>query len=280
VEHFLTSYGVAAVFVLMLLESACIPIPSELTMLVGGAMSAGALAGSHPNLVVVIVVGVLGNLVGSYIAWAVGWYGGTPLIMRFGRYIFLREHDLQKAERWFDTRGAVSVLVGRLLPVIRTFISLPAGIARMNPVKFGIYTTLGCIPWTAALAIAGYEVGDKYKRIADDFHGPTYIIAALVLVAVAFFGYRHIKRSRAAAATADGQAAGTPGSRAAGTSGVRAAATDATDQTMTIERAGPRHRRGAAPANTRGGLPNARPGSDQWNGDQWNGDRDQSQARW
>ncbi|WP_045878139.1 DedA family protein [Pseudofrankia sp. DC12] len=256
-EHFITTYGIAAVFVLMVLESACIPIPSEVTMLVGGAMSAGAFAGSKPSLVLVIAAGVVGNVIGSYIAWAVGRYGGTPLIMRFGKYIFLREHDLDKAERWFDNRGAVSVLVGRLLPVIRTFISLPAGIARMNPVKFGIYTTLGCIPWTAALAIVGYQVGGNYKHIADDFHGPTYIIAVIVLVVALFLAYRHIKRSRAAA-----NAAGVPG-----------APGRQDDRAMAVDRRGPRHRRGGAP-DTRD-VPDERPGSDQWTDD-----RDQTRARW
>jgi membrane protein DedA with SNARE-associated domain len=269
VEHFITTYGIAAVFVLMVLESACIPIPSEVTMLVGGAMAAGAFAGTKPSLVLVIVAGVLGNVVGSYIAWAVGRYGGTPLIMKFGKYVLLREHDLDKAERWFDNRGAVSVLVGRLLPVIRTFISLPAGIARMNPVKFGIYTTLGCIPWTAALAIVGYQVGDNYKHIADDFQGPTYIIAVLVLVAAVFLAYRHVKRTRAAAAAL----------AASGTRDRPGASTMPDDTTMMVdrramERNGPRHRRAGGAPDTRQ-VPSGRPGSDPWNDD----DRDQTRAR-
>jgi len=254
VEHFITTYGIAAVFVLMVLESACIPIPSEVTMLVGGAMSAGAFAGSKPSLVLVIAAGVVGNVIGSYIAWAVGRYGGTPLIMKFGKYILLREHDLDKAERWFDNRGAVSVLVGRLLPVIRTFISLPAGIARMNPVKFGVYTTLGCIPWTAALAIVGYQVGGNYKHIADDFQGPTYIIAVIVLVAALFLAYRHIKRSRAAAGIPGG-----PGPQ--------------NEQTLAVDRRGARHRRGGGSSGTRG-VPNERPGSERWTDD-----RDRTRAR-
>jgi membrane protein DedA with SNARE-associated domain len=254
VEHFITTYGIAAVFVLMVLESACIPIPSEVTMLVGGAMSAGAFAGSKPSLVLVIAAGVVGNVIGSYIAWAVGRYGGTPLIMKFGKYVFLREHDLDKAERWFDNRGAISVLVGRLLPVIRTFISLPAGIARMNPVKFGIYTTLGCIPWTAALAIVGYQVGGNYKHIAEDFKGPTYAILVIVIVVAGFLAYRHIKRTRAAAST--------PG------------APDAPDdRTMAVDRRGPRHRRGGGAADTRD-VPNERPSSDRWTDE-----RDQPRAR-
>jgi membrane protein DedA with SNARE-associated domain len=206
VQHFITSYGVAAVFVLMALESACIPIPSEVIMLIGGAIAAGAFdkGGTHNStmLVEMIIAGVVGNVLGSYIAWAVGKWGGHAVIRKFGRYILLREHDLAKAERWFEKYGAVSVFVGRLLPVIRTFISLPAGIAAMRPAKFGIYTAAGCIPWTAAIAIIGYEVGGNYEKIAKDFKGPTYVIAVIVLIGLVFLAYRHIKKTRAAGAAA------------------------------------------------------------------------------
>jgi len=196
VQHFIAAHGVLAVFALMALESACIPIPSEVIMLIGGALAAGAIKGTHPDLVLVIVAGVVGNVVGSYAAWAVGRYGGPAVIRRFGRYVFLREHDLERAERWFERRGAVSVLVGRLLPVIRTFISLPAGIAAMPPLRFGVYTTLGCIPWTAALGIVGYAVGDNWERIANGFHGPTYIIAGIVAVILVVLAVRHLRSRR------------------------------------------------------------------------------------
>ncbi|WP_007514277.1 DedA family protein [Pseudofrankia saprophytica] len=198
-QHFIANHGVLAVFLLMALESACVPIPSEVIMLIGGALAAGAIEDAHPSLVLVIIAGVVGNVVGSYVAWAVGRFGGPAVIRRFGRYVFLREHDLEKAERWFERRGAASVLVGRLLPVIRTFISLPAGIAAMPPLRFGVYTTLGCIPWTAALGIAGYAVGDHWEKIANAFHGPSYIIAAVVAVALIILAARHVKRRRAAA---------------------------------------------------------------------------------
>jgi membrane protein DedA with SNARE-associated domain len=197
-EHFLATYGIFAVFLLMALESACIPIPSEVIMLVGGALSAGAIEGAHPNLVLVIIAGVVGNVVGSYAAWAVGRYGGPAVIRRFGRYVLLREHDLDKAERWFERHGVASVLVGRMLPVVRTFISLPAGIAGMPPLRFGVYTTIGCIPWTAALGAAGYAVGDNWEKIANAFHGPSYIIAAIVAVVLLVLAARHIKNRRAA----------------------------------------------------------------------------------
>ncbi|WP_101836057.1 DedA family protein [Frankia canadensis] len=199
-QHLIAAHGVLAVFALMALESACIPIPSEVIMLIGGALAAGAIGGAHPNLVLVIVAGVVGNVVGSYAAWAVGRYGGPAAIRRFGRYVFLREHDLVRAERWFERRGAVSVLVGRLLPVVRTFISLPAGIAAMPPLRFGVYTTMGCIPWTAALGIAGYAVGDNWEKIANGFHGPTYIIVGIVAVILIVLAARRVRSRRTAIA--------------------------------------------------------------------------------
>src|SRR5215510_5319543 len=145
----------------MLAESACIPVPSEITMPFGGALAAGAVAGVHLNLALVVAAGVAGNVVGSYIAWAVGLYGGRAAWHRWGRYILLRDDDIDRAERWFDRHGTKAVFFGRLLPVIRTFISLPAGFARMPAVRFGLYTVAGCIPWTLALAWAGYAVGSN-----------------------------------------------------------------------------------------------------------------------
>ena len=125
-QHFITTYGVAAVFVLMLAESACIPVPSELIMLLGGALAAGAVAGAHPSLVLIIIAGVAGNLAGSYVAWAVGRYGGHAAVRRWGRYVGVREHDIDRATAWFDRNGPAAVFFGRLVPVVRTFISLPA----------------------------------------------------------------------------------------------------------------------------------------------------------
>jgi membrane protein DedA with SNARE-associated domain len=196
VQHFITQYGALAVFLLMIAESACIPIPSEVIMLLGGALAAGAVAGAHPSLVVIIVAGVLGNVVGSYIAWAVGKYAGQAAVRRWGRLVGVREHEIDRATEWFARRGNIAVLVGRVLPVIRTFISLPAGFADMPPGRFGLYTTLGCIPWTAALGIAGYQVGANWESVANAFHGPTYIIAAIVVIALAAIVFLWWRRAR------------------------------------------------------------------------------------
>jgi membrane protein DedA with SNARE-associated domain len=197
VQHFIATYGYLAIFLLMVAESACIPVPSELIMTFGGALAAGAVPGTRLNLIAVIIAGVAGNVVGSYIAWAVGRYGGQPALRRWGSRFWLREHDLDRANLWFDRYGARAVLIGRLLPVVRTFISLPAGIAGMEPVRFGIYTTIGCIPWTAALAYAGYAVGANWQSIVNGFHGPTYIIAAIVVIALAVAFWRYSRQRKA-----------------------------------------------------------------------------------
>jgi membrane protein DedA with SNARE-associated domain len=203
VQHFIATYGYLAVFILMAAESACIPVPSELIMLFGGALASGAMKGSHPDLALIIVAGTLGNVAGSYVAWLAGRYVGQATLRRWGRYVWLKDEDFDRATRWFERYGAAAVFFGRMLPVVRTFISLPAGFANMRPVRFGAYTLAGCIPWTAALGIAGYAVGQNWQRIADGFHGPTYVIAGIVAVAalvgvVAFL--RRRRRERAAVA--------------------------------------------------------------------------------
>jgi membrane protein DedA with SNARE-associated domain len=210
VQHFIATYGYLAIFVLMTAESACIPIPSELIMTFGGALAAGAVPGTALNLVGVIIAGTAGNVVGSYIAWGVGRYGGQPALRRWGRRLRIREHDLERANRWFDRYGGRAVLIGRLLPVVRTFISLPAGIAGMEPVRFGIYTLIGCIPWTAALAGAGYAVGANWNSIVKGFKGPTYIIAAIVVIGLVFAAWRYLRARNSGVDTADDRRDGGP----------------------------------------------------------------------
>jgi membrane protein DedA with SNARE-associated domain len=206
VQHLISQYGYLAVFVLMLAESACIPVPSEVIMMFGGALAAGAVAGAHPSLAGVFAAGVLGNVAGSYIAWGVGKYAGQAAIRRWGRRVGIREHEIDKAMAWFERHGPVAVLVGRVIPVIRTFISLPAGFAEMPAGTFGLYTALGAIPWTAALAIGGYALGANWEHVANDFHGPTYAIAGLLVVAVVVIIVRRRRAKDAAPA---------PGARAA-----------------------------------------------------------------
>jgi membrane protein DedA with SNARE-associated domain len=205
VQHFISQYGYVAVFLLMLAESACIPIPSEVIMLFGGALAAGAVAGAHPALAGIVLAGVLGNVAGSYISWAVGRYAGQAAVRRWGRFAGLRDHDIDRATRWFQRHGPAAVLFGRVVPVVRTFISLPAGFAGMPAGRFGLYTTLGCIPWTAALGIAGYALGANWQNVANDFHGPTYAIAGLIAVGIVVAVVVHFRRRRRAASAADRQ---------------------------------------------------------------------------
>jgi membrane protein DedA with SNARE-associated domain len=207
VQHLITQYGYAAVFLLMMAESACIPIPSEVIMLFGGALAAGAYPGAHPSLAGIVLAGVLGNVAGSYIAWGVGRYAGQPAARRWGRRFGVRDRDIDRAVAWFDRHGSSAVLFGRVVPVVRTFISLPAGFADMPAGRFGLFTTLGCIPWTAALGIAGYVLGTDWQHIADDFHGPTYAIAGIVVVALAVAVVLYFRRRRAG--TDVGEPAGT-----------------------------------------------------------------------
>jgi membrane protein DedA with SNARE-associated domain len=181
VQHFVGTYGYLAILLLMIAESACIPVPSELTMPLGGALAAGAVAGVHLSIVPVIAVGVGGNLVGSYIAWAVGLYGGRSAARRSTGRLGGRR-GVERAQRWFDRYGGRAVFFGRLLPGVRTFISLPAGFAGMPAVRFGLYTLAGCIPWITGLAWAGYAAGASWQQVDKALRGPTYIVAGVVVL--------------------------------------------------------------------------------------------------
>jgi membrane protein DedA with SNARE-associated domain len=201
-QHFIGAYGYFAIFILMVAESACIPIPSELTMPLGGALAADAVPGVHLSLALVIAVGVAGNVVGSYIAWAVGRYGGQTAWRRMTRFVAGSDDGMTRAQRWFDRNGASSVFIGRLLPVIRTFISLPAGFARMSPLRFGLYTVAGCVPWIAGLAWAGWAAGANWHRVTGLVQEAGYVVGglAVLLMAVAIIVVVRARRRHQAAA--------------------------------------------------------------------------------
>jgi len=206
VEHFITDfvlkYSYVAIFVLMVAESACIPIPSEVTMLFGGALANAAFLTAlnvhdapHLNFLVVGLVGTAGNLVGSWIAYWAGRVGGRPLVERWGRYVRIRPHELDRAEAWFADHGEAAVFVSRLLPVVRTFISLPAGVAEMPLGKFTGYTVAGCLPWTFALAGVGYAVGGRWQTVEKYFR-PISVAVAVILVGLIVWWFVK-RRSRA-----------------------------------------------------------------------------------
>ncbi len=179
-SNFIASYGLLAVFVLMVGESCGFPFPSEVIMPTSGLLAATG----HMNLAAAIVAGAVANLVGSLIAYGVAVRFGEPLLLGPGRYIGIRHHHLEMADGWFRRWGLLAVLVGRVLPVIRTYISFPAGLARIDLAKFSVLTLVGALPWCAALAIVGYVLGRNYDRISGPLEKGAIGIAVLVLIVV------------------------------------------------------------------------------------------------
>jgi membrane protein DedA with SNARE-associated domain len=204
IQEQIANNGYLAVFVLMLLGSACVPIPSEVVMAFGGALASEAFAasvlgdpGAQLGLVTVMVVGVVASMLGSWIAWGAGYAGGRPLIDRFGRYLLLRPHEVDRAHQWFERHGEAAVFFARLIPLVRAFISLPAGVARMSFGRFTLYTFLGIVPWTVGLALAGHGLGQRWDEV-ERFIGPISIgVGVLGLVALAWWVRRRL-RQRAA----------------------------------------------------------------------------------
>jgi membrane protein DedA with SNARE-associated domain len=188
-------WGLPAVFVLMLLESACIPIPSEAIMpFAGFAVSQGNL-----SLVGIVVAGVAGNLCGACISYAVGYYGGRPFVERYGRYVLLRMHHLVWAERFFARYGPITVFFARMVPIVCTFISLPAGFGRMPFWKFVAYTVMGSTIWVLLLGFVGEKLGSNWTKIDPLLHYLDYAVVAAVIVFVVWVVVRR-RRGRPDAA--------------------------------------------------------------------------------
>ena len=184
VSNFIAGYGLVAVFVLMVGESCGLPLPSEVIMPTSGVLAATG----HMNLAAAIVAGTAANLVGSLIAYGLAARFGEPLLLGPGRYVGIRRHHLEIAEDWFKRWGLPAVLIGRVLPMIRTYISFPAGLARVDLMKFSILTFVGALPWCAALALVGYELGKTYDRISGPVQKAAIGIAVLVvLVAIVWY---------------------------------------------------------------------------------------------
>jgi membrane protein DedA with SNARE-associated domain len=186
----IADHGLAAVFGLMLLESACIPVPSEVIMLYAGYLvSIGKL-----GLVAAVMAGVLGNVAGSILAWWVGVAGGRELILRYGRYVHVTPPQLAMADRWFDRYGERTVMIARCVPIVRTFISLPAGIARMPFRRFVIYTTIGCVPWVLGLTLLGDAVGQNWEKLHTRLAFLDYVVVAAVVAGIAWLAL-HMRRT-------------------------------------------------------------------------------------
>ena len=185
------------VVLLMAVESACIPLPSEIIMPLAGWMLIKEQSLPVTYTLVAGVYGALGNTIGSAIAYGVGMWGGRPFLEKYGRYILISRHDLDLADRWFDRSGSWSIFTSRLLPVVRTFISLPAGIARMHFVKFLVYTFLGSFIWSVGLAYGGYRLGEHWEQIRTVMRPFDPLIIAFIVVLIALYIYRHIKHANA-----------------------------------------------------------------------------------
>ena len=184
--------GLPGIFVLMVAESACIPIPSEATMLFAGFN----VSDGEYSLFVVVLVGTLANVVGSWIAYAVGYYGRVDILEKHGKKLHIKPSHLEWADRWFEKYGAWTVFLTRMLPIIRTFISLPAGVARMPFWKFTALTALGCIPWIFMLALIGREAGDRWESWKDSLHYVDYAVAACIVLGVAYLVIRNRRGKR------------------------------------------------------------------------------------
>jgi membrane protein DedA with SNARE-associated domain len=201
------NHGVYAVFLLMAID-AVFPAASELVMVYGGALAAGAFAGQHVALfghridshfwayVVVALAGTLGYLAGAMGGWAIGFYGGRPLLERRGKWLHLTHENLERAERWFERWDDLAVLVGRVTPVIRSFISIPAGVFEMPFWRYTALTAIGSAIWAFAFAGIGWAAGRSYERFHHDFGYVEVIVVLIAVALLALWAYRRIRASR------------------------------------------------------------------------------------
>ncbi|HZI50171.1 MAG TPA: DedA family protein [Pyrinomonadaceae bacterium] len=199
----ISTLGYGGIVLLMAIESACVPLPSEIIMPFSGYL----VYTGRFNIWLVSIAGAFGCVVGSLVAYWVGMYGGRPLIEKYGKFILLSKHDLDLADRWFDRFGEAIVFISRLLPAIRTFIAFPAGVARMNLKKFIIYTFAGSLPWCLGLAYVGQKLGeqwDKDPRLKTLFHRFDFVIGIVILLAATWWIWRHVKHARSEEQSAKG----------------------------------------------------------------------------
>lgn len=198
-------YGLYAIFLLMLVD-AVLPAASELVMVYGGALAAGAFAGYTPTLfgveiesagwgfVAVALAGTIGYVIGSIFGWAIGLYGGRPLLERHGKWFHLSEERLARAERWFDRYDDAAVFIGRMLPIVRSFVSIPAGIMEVPFWRYTVLTLLGTIPWCFGLAGIGFAVGESWERFHEDWRYADYAILAALFATVVYLVLRRMRR--------------------------------------------------------------------------------------
>jgi membrane protein DedA with SNARE-associated domain len=191
-EHYLTEYGIYAIIVLGFLEACCLPIPSEVTFGFGGVL---AYRG-HLNLAEVIIIGSLAELAGSYASYYIGRRGGRPLVNKLGRYVLVTESDVNRAERFLEGRGAWAVSVGRMLPFVRAFTSIVAGLIRLPALRFGILSLIGTVIYASALASIGYGLGSAWESVNKGLTVVGYILFALIVIAIVGFVLYRLRQFR------------------------------------------------------------------------------------
>jgi membrane protein DedA with SNARE-associated domain len=199
-QSLFNTVGWAGVVAAMAIESACIPLPSEVTMPLAGWMLIQAKGFAMGSVLWAGLYGALGCTIGSVITYWIGAKGGRPILERYGKYVLISSHDIEVADRWFNKYGEATAFFSRLLPIVRTFISLPAGVARMNFGRFTALTFIGSFIWCVVLATAGFAFGSRWQEVRDAMR-PFDIPIAIVLVALfCWYIYHHVKRGRAHAA--------------------------------------------------------------------------------
>ena len=195
ITHTYNVMGWPGVIVMMAIESAAIPLPSELIMPLAGWKLIEAKGRGVEWVFLAGIFGAIGNTAGSWVTYYLGLWGGRPVVEKYGKYILISRHDLDIADRFFNRWGNWAVFTSRLLPVVRTFISIPAGISRMPIVEFTIFTFLGSWIWSTGLAYGGYKLGEHWERIRNAMRPFDYPIAAIIVVLVIWYVYRHVKRA-------------------------------------------------------------------------------------
>ncbi|HKI56354.1 MAG TPA: DedA family protein [Trueperaceae bacterium] len=189
ITNTISSLGYAGIAGLMAIESACIPLPSEVIMPFSGYLASTG----RFSLWLVALAGAVGSVAGSMVAYGLGAWGGRPLVERYGRYVLVSRDDLDRADRWFARYGDITILIGRVLPVVRTFIGFPGGMARMNLWRFNLYTFIGSFVWSLGLAWIGRLLGEHWDTLGGWFHRFDVVIVALVVVGAALYLIRHLR---------------------------------------------------------------------------------------
>lgn len=189
VINVISQTGYLGITFLMAIESAAIPLPSEIVMPFSGYL----VAEGKFNFWWVSLLGAVGNVIGSMVAYWIGAWGGRPLVEKYGKYIFIRKHEIERADRWFQNYGQSTVFFSRLLPAVRTFISLPAGIAKMDLMKFIFYTFAGSLPWSILLTYVGYKLGGEWENVRGYFHKFDIVIGVVIMGMVGWWIINKVK---------------------------------------------------------------------------------------